>query len=48
MAMLSRGFNGEVRILQRFQAGRRDYAAGLFALSLSLLLVLVSQNIVRI
>jgi cobalt/nickel transport system permease protein len=48
MAMLSRGFDGEVRILQRFQAGRRDYAAGLFALSLSLLLVLVSQSVIRI
>jgi cobalt/nickel transport system permease protein len=48
MAMLSRGFDGEVKILQRFRAGRRDYMSGLFALSLSLLLVLVSQNIIRI
>lgn len=48
MAMLSRGFDGEVKILQSFRAGRRDYVAGFFALSLSLLLVLISQNIIRI
>jgi energy-coupling factor transporter transmembrane protein EcfT len=48
MAMLSRGFDGEVKILQTFRAGRRDYVAGFFALSLSLLLVLISQNIIRI
>ena len=48
MAMLSRGFDGEIKILQSFQAGRSDYVAGFFALSLSLLLVLISQNIIRI
>jgi cobalt/nickel transport system permease protein len=47
-AMLSRGFDGEVKILQSFRAGRRDYMAGLSAISLSLLLVLISQNIIRI
>jgi cobalt/nickel transport system permease protein len=48
MAMLSRGFAGEVKILESFRAGRRDHAAGFFALSLSLLLVLISQNMIVI
>ena len=48
MAMVSRGFNGEVHILQEFDMNRRDYLAGAAALSLSLVLLLISQDIIRI
>jgi cobalt/nickel transport system permease protein len=44
MAMLSRGFNGEVKILQDFRARTRDYIAGTSAVSLSLLLALISAR----
>ena len=48
MAMMSRGFNGEVHILQEFKMKNRDYLACLVALSLSLVLVLISQNVIRV
>jgi cobalt/nickel transport system permease protein len=48
MAMVSRGFSGDVKIMQDFKAGTVDYIAGFFALTLSLLLVLISQNVIRI
>jgi cobalt/nickel transport system permease protein len=48
MAMLSRGFNGDVKILQDFHVGTRDYIAGISAVSLSLLLILASQCIITI
>jgi cobalt/nickel transport system permease protein len=48
MAMLSRGFNGDVKILQDFHIRTRDYIAGLSAVSLSLLLILASQSIITI
>ncbi len=48
MAMTSRGFNGEVHIMQEFKFRNRDYLAGATAISLSILLLLVSQNIPRI
>jgi len=48
MAMVSRGFNGEVHILQEFDMNRRDYLAVAAALSLSLGLLLISQDIIRL
>jgi len=48
MAMISRGFNGEVHIMEEFQMKGRDYLAGASALGLAVLLVLLSQNAVRI
>ena len=48
MAMMSRGFNGEVHIMQEFEMKNRDYIAGAVAISASLVLVLISQNIIRV
>jgi cobalt/nickel transport system permease protein len=48
MAMMSRGFNGEVHIMQEFKMKDRDYLAGIVAISLSLVLVLISQNVIRV
>ena len=35
MAMMSRGFNGEVHIMQEFKMKNRDYLAGVVAISMS-------------
>jgi cobalt/nickel transport system permease protein len=48
MAMMSRGFNGEVHIMQEFKMKNRDYLAGIVAISASLVLVLISQNVIRV
>ena len=48
MAMMSRGFNGEVHIMQEFKMTNRDYLAGIVAISLSVVLVLISQNVIRV
>jgi cobalt/nickel transport system permease protein len=48
MAMLSRGFSGEVHIMQEFKMSQRDYLAGAAAISISLVLVLISQDIIRV
>ncbi|HON35654.1 MAG TPA: cobalt ECF transporter T component CbiQ [Methanothrix sp.] len=48
MAMASRGFTGEVHIMQQFRLSARDYIAGVIAISLSIVLVLISQNIIRV
>jgi cobalt/nickel transport system permease protein len=48
MAMTSRGFNGEVHIMQEFKFRNRDYLAGATAISLGIVLLLISQNIPRI
>ena len=45
MAMMSRGFNGDVKIMQEFKMKNRDYAAGAAAIGLSVVLVLISHNI---
>ena len=44
MAMMSRGFSGEVHIMEGFQMKGRDYMAVGSALVLSLMLVLLSHN----
>ena len=48
MAMMSRGYNGDVRIMQEFKMRNRDYIAGAMAISMSVVLVLISQNIIRV
>jgi len=47
MAMISRGFNGNVKVMQEFRIHKRDYIAGATAISLSIIMVLISQNIIR-
>jgi cobalt/nickel transport system permease protein len=48
MAMMSRGYNGDVKIMQEFKMRNRDYIAGTMAISMSIGLVLISQNIIRV
>ena len=48
MAMMSRGFSGEVHIMQEFNMQNRDYIAGAIAITLSAVLVLISENIIRV
>jgi cobalt/nickel transport system permease protein len=47
MAMISRGFNGDVKTMQEFKIRKRDYIAGAMSLILSIGLVLISLNIIR-
>ncbi len=47
-AMISRGFAGDVKIMQDFQMHGRDYLAGAASISLCLLLVLISQDIIKV
>jgi cobalt/nickel transport system permease protein len=46
-AMMSRGYNGEVKIMQEFKMHNRDYIALAIAVSMCLILVLISHNIIR-
>jgi len=48
MAMVSRGFSGDVRIMHDYHLRRRDYVAAGSAFTLSLALVLVSLNVVQL
>jgi cobalt/nickel transport system permease protein len=47
-AMVSRGFNGDVKLMEDFAMRPRDYAALLSVVSFSLLLILYSHQIIRI
>lgn len=47
MAMTSRGFTGDVKVMQQLQMRNLDYFTIAAAISLSVLLVLVSQNFIR-
>jgi len=47
-AMISRGFDGDVKLLHVYAIHRRDYAAITTTLTLSSILTLISQNIIRI
>jgi cobalt/nickel transport system permease protein len=47
-AMMSRGFTGDVKILNDFRVRKRDYIALSVTLSFSLVLVLISQNIIKV
>jgi cobalt/nickel transport system permease protein len=48
MAMLSRGFSGEVKILHEYSIGARDYAAAATSVMLSALFLLASYGAIRI
>jgi cobalt/nickel transport system permease protein len=41
-----RGYNGDVKVMQQFKMQNRDYVAAAAAISLSILLVLISHNII--
>jgi len=45
-AMLSRGFNGDIKILHRYKIHRRDYVACVSIVALSLILMLASRNLI--
>lgn len=47
MAMTSRGFTGDVKVMQQLQMRNLDYFTIAAAISLSVLLVLVSQDFIR-
>jgi cobalt/nickel transport system permease protein len=47
MAMMSRGYNGDVKIMQEFKMRNRDYISMVFAIFLCVTLVMISQNITR-
>jgi cobalt/nickel transport system permease protein len=47
-AMVSRGFNGDIRIMHRYSIHRRDYVACVSVIALSIFLMLASQNLIRI
>ncbi|OPY26297.1 MAG: Energy-coupling factor transporter transmembrane protein EcfT [Methanocella sp. PtaU1.Bin125] len=47
-AMMSRGFTGDVKLMNDFQARKRDYVALSATLAFSLALVLISQNIIKV
>jgi cobalt/nickel transport system permease protein len=47
-AMVSRGFNGDVKIMEDFAMRPRDYVAIVTVLGFSLLLALYSYQIIRI
>ncbi len=46
-AMKSRSYNGDVKTMQEFKMRIRDYVSGAIVISLSIALVLISQNIIR-
>lgn len=46
-AMMSRGYNGDVKIMQEFKMRKRDYISVVIAISMSVVLVLTSHNIIR-
>lgn len=48
MAMVSRGYNGDVKVIQPFRTQSRDYIAAAASLLLSLVLLLISQNIIQV
>ncbi len=47
-AMVSRGFNGDIKIMHRYVLHRRDYVACVSVIALSLFLMLASQNLIRV
>lgn len=47
-AMVSRGFNGDVKLMHDFKAQAKDYAALGISLVSSLILILIAQNIIRL
>ncbi len=48
MAMTSRGFNGDVKVLQQFKMRNLDYFTVAASISLSVLLVLISHDFIKV
>jgi cobalt/nickel transport system permease protein len=47
-AMVSRGFNGDIKIMHRYSIHPRDYVACVSVIALSIFLMLASQNLIRV
>ncbi|MGZ7129102.1 MAG: cobalt ECF transporter T component CbiQ [Halobacteriota archaeon] len=47
-AMISRGFNGDVKLMHNYAIQKRDYATIVSFAALSVVLVIISQNIIKI
>ena len=47
-AMISRGFNGDIKIMHRYAIHKRDYMAGVSVIALSIFLMLISVNLIRV
>ena len=47
-AMISRGFNGDIKIMHRYSIHRRDYVACVSVIAFSIFLVLASRNLILI
>jgi cobalt/nickel transport system permease protein len=47
-AMVSRGFNGDVKLMHDFKMRAKDYAVLGVSLVSSLVLILIAQNIIRL
>ncbi len=47
-AMISRGFNGDIKLLHTYSIHKRDYVACISVLSFSLVLVLASRNLILV
>jgi cobalt/nickel transport system permease protein len=47
-AMISRGFTGDIKIMHRYAIHNRDYVACVGMFALSIFLILVSENLIRI
>jgi cobalt/nickel transport system permease protein len=47
MAMLSRGYTGDVKIMEEFKMHNRDYIAGFIVISMSVVIALISSNIIQ-
>jgi len=45
-AMISRGFNGDIKLLHRYSIHRRDYVACVSVIALSIVLMLASRNLI--
>ncbi len=48
MAMISRGYNGDIKIMQKFKMESLDYVAAAFAIILGLIIVLISKGILSL
>jgi len=46
-AMISRGFNGDIKILHQYALRQRDYLAGASVCAFSIVLMLASQNLIK-
>ena len=47
-AMISRGFNGDIKLLHSYSIHRRDYVALVSVLAISIVLVLASRNLIPV